>query len=153
MGIALLLHVLAATVWVGGMFFAYVCLRPVAAATLDAPHRLRLWADTLARFFPWVGLASALLLVTGFFMIFAVMGGIAAARPHVHAMMGLGIVMMLIAAHVWFAPLRRLRVAVAGGHWTDGGKALGQVRLLVAINLALGLLVVAIGSGGRYFFH
>lgn len=153
MGIALLLHVLAATVWVGGMFFAYVCLRPVAAATLDAPHRLRLWAGTLAAFFRWVWLAIALLLATGFFMIFAVMGGFAAARPHVHIMLGVGLLMMALVGHVYFAPLRRLRTAVAGGHWTDGGKALGQVRLLVGINLVLGLFVVAVGSGGRYFFH
>lgn len=153
MGIALLLHVLSATIWVGGMFFAYVCLRPAAAGALEPPLRLRLWADTLARFFRWVWLAAALLLLTGFFMMFAVMGGMKGAGPHVHLMLGGGIVMMLLAAHVYFAPLRRLRRAVADGHWTDGGKALGQVRVFVGINLALGLLVVAIGSGGRYLFN
>ena len=31
MGIALTLHLLAATIWVGGMFFAFVCLRSAAA--------------------------------------------------------------------------------------------------------------------------
>jgi uncharacterized membrane protein len=31
MGIALALHVLSAVVWVGGMFFAYLCLRPAVA--------------------------------------------------------------------------------------------------------------------------
>ena len=29
MGIALFLHILAAVIWVGGMFFAHVVLRPV----------------------------------------------------------------------------------------------------------------------------
>ena len=33
------LHVLAALIWVGGMFFAYVCLRPALAALLDAGSR------------------------------------------------------------------------------------------------------------------
>ena len=30
--IALAFHILGATVWVGGMFAAYVCLRPAAGA-------------------------------------------------------------------------------------------------------------------------
>lgn len=152
MGIALLLHVLSATLWVGGMFFAYVCLRPAALA-LEPAARLNLWADVLARFFRWVWLAVALLLFTGFWMIFQLPGGMKGVGPHVHWMLALGLLMMLLAAHVFFAPLRRLRRAVAESHWTDGGKALGQVRILVAVNLALGLVVVAIGSGGRYFFH
>ncbi len=33
---ALAFHILGATVWVGGMFAAYVCLRPAAGA-LDGP--------------------------------------------------------------------------------------------------------------------
>ena len=152
MGVALLLHVLSATVWVGGMFFAVVCLRP-AAAELEAAQRTRLWADVLARFYPWVWLAIALLLVTGLWMTFEVLGGLRSAGAHVHVMLAAGIVMMLLAAHVWFAPLKRLREAVAGSHWTDAGKRLHQVRIFMAVNLALGLLVVAIGSGGRYLFR
>jgi uncharacterized membrane protein len=152
MGIALLLHVLAATVWVGGMFFAFVCLRPAAAA-LEPDVRLKLWAAALAQFFRWVWLAVALLLVTGFWMIFQLPGGMKGVGPHVHLMLGIGVLMMLLAAHVYFAPLKRLRHAVAEAHWTDGGKALHQIRVLVGVNLALGLLVVAIASGGRYFLH
>ncbi len=45
------LHVLAATVWVGGMFFAWMVLRPAAVAMLQAPERLRLWTDVFRRFF------------------------------------------------------------------------------------------------------
>ena len=44
MGIALLLHLLGVVVWVGGMFFAYMALRPVAATVLGPPLRLGLWA-------------------------------------------------------------------------------------------------------------
>ncbi|NTV95532.1 MAG: hypothetical protein HGA75_08965, partial [Thiobacillus sp.] len=36
-------HVLATVVWVGGMFFAHQCLRPVVLAQLEPPQRLRLW--------------------------------------------------------------------------------------------------------------
>ncbi|MGH8443190.1 MAG: CopD family protein [Nevskiaceae bacterium] len=150
MGIALTLHLLAATVWVGGMFFAFVCLRP-AAAHLDPSHRMRLWADALTAFFRWVWICIAVLLATGLWMTFKVLGGFKGAGLHVHLMLGAGVLMMLLAAHVFFAPLRRLRAAVAASHWADAGKALGQVRALIAVNLLLGLAVVAIAGGGRYF--
>ncbi|MCX7168828.1 MAG: hypothetical protein NTY41_00670, partial [Proteobacteria bacterium] len=57
----LFLHLISVTVWVGGMFFAYVCLRPVVAAQLQPPQRLPLWAAVFARFFPWVWLAVVLI--------------------------------------------------------------------------------------------
>jgi len=151
-GIALTLHLLAATLWVGGMFFAFVCLRP-AAAGLDPAHRLKLWSDTLTAFFRWVWACIALLLGTGLWMIFGVLGGMQAVGPHVHLMLGAGVLMMLLAAHVYFAPLRRLRAAVAGSHWADAGKALGQIRVFIAVNLVLGLAVIAVASGGRYFLR
>ena len=51
--LALTFHILGAVVWVGGMFAAYVCLRPAAGA-LEAPQRLKLWRGFFAKFFPWV---------------------------------------------------------------------------------------------------
>lgn len=152
MGFALALHVLAATVWVGGMFFALVALRPAAAA-LPADARLRLSAATLTGFFHWVWTAAAVLLVTGLWMVLSVLGGFRAAGLHVHLMFGLGVLMMLLAAHVWFAPLRRLRLAAAGGHWTEAGRYLAQIRLFMGLSLALGLAVVALAAGGRYWFR
>ncbi|NIR59652.1 MAG: hypothetical protein GWO02_09080 [Gammaproteobacteria bacterium] len=151
MHLALALHALAAVVWVGGMFFAYMALRPAAGAVLEPPQRLPLWARTFGRFFPWVWAAVIALLATGYWMIFAGMGwGMAQAPVHVHIMQGLGILMMLIYLHVFFAPYRRLRRAVEAQDWPAGGKALGQIRVLVAINLVIGLIVVAVASGGRY---
>ena len=69
---------------------------------------------------------------------------------YVHAMLGLGILMMLIFLHVYFAPYARLRRAVAAQDWPAGGKALAQIRMLVGINTVIGLLTIAIASGGRY---
>ena len=54
--IAVLLHILGVVIWVGGMFFAYVALRPAAVQTLSPAQRLPLWAATFDRFFPWVWL-------------------------------------------------------------------------------------------------
>ncbi len=148
--VILALHLLSAVVWVGGMFFAYMALRPVAASQLEPPARLRLWAGVFSRFFPWVWLSIVLLLTTGYWMLFKLMGGMANAPLYVHLMNGLGIVMMLIFMHVYFAAYRRLRQAVAAEDWPSGGAKLAQIRLLVGINTILGLTVIAVAGGGRY---
>lgn len=149
MGIALLLHLLAAVVWVGGMFFAYVALRP-AAAQLEPPVRLTLWVGVFKRFFPWVFAAIVTLLLTGYWMVLSFFGGFDAVGMHVHLMIWAGYVMMLLFFHVFFAPFKRLKRAVAAEDWSAGGKSLAQIRVLIGINLSIGLVVVAIASGGRY---
>jgi len=150
MGLATAVHALFATIWVGGMFFAYTCLRPTLA-TVDAKLRTALWAQVLHRFFGFVFVAIIVLLGTGLHLIRA-LGGMAHVGTHVHIMLGLGIVMMLLALHVYFSPLRRLKLAVAAGDVPEAGRRLGQIRLFVGINLLLGLIVVLVASGGRYFF-
>ena len=149
MGIALLLHLLAAVVWVGGMFFAYVALRP-AAAQLEPPVRLTLWVGVFKRFFPWVFAAIVTLLLTGYWMVLSFFGGFDAVGMHVHLMIWAGYVMMLLFFHVFFAPFKRLKRAVAAEDWSAGGKSLAQIRVLIGINLSIGLVVIAIASGGRY---
>ncbi|HET7798116.1 CopD family protein [Nevskia sp.] len=150
MGLALAVHTLFAAIWVGGMFFAYVCLRPTLAG-IDPKTRTTLWAQVLHRFFGYVFVSAALLLGTGLHMIRG-LGGMANAGPHVHIMLTLGLVMMALAAHVWFAPLKRLKLAVKAGDVPEAGRRVGQIRIFVGINLLLGLTVIAIASGGRYFF-
>ncbi len=147
---ALVLHALAAVVWVGGMFFAHQVLRPAAAA-LDPRPRLLLWSRVLGRFFAWVIAAILLLLASGYAMVFAVFGGFARIGLHVNLMQGGGILMMLLFFHLYFAPWRRFRLAVGREDWAEGGRQLGQIRTIVTINLVLGLIVVAIGSSGRYW--
>ena len=150
MASAVLLHVIASVIWVGGMFFAYMVLRPVAAGQLEPPQRLPLWAGVFGRFFPWVWASIVVILASGFWIIFAVFGGMANVGMHVHLMLTLGILMMLIFLHVFFAPYGRLKRAVAAQDWPAGGKALAQIRVLVGINTLLGIVTIAIGAGGRY---
>jgi len=147
LGIALLLHLLGVVVWVGGMFFAYMALRPVAAAVLEPPQRLRLWTGVFGKFFPWVWLSIALILGSGFYMLMA-LGG-ASAPLYVLAMLVLGGGMMLIFAHVFFAAYKKLKRAVAEQAWPAGGAALGQIRMLIGINLSIGLITVAVAILGR----
>jgi uncharacterized membrane protein len=144
----LFLHVLSVVVWVGGMFFAYMALRPAAAQLLDPPQRLPLWAATLQRFFAWVWLAVALILLSGLAMIF-VYGGFASVRWNVHAMFALGIVMMVIFAQVYFVPFARLRRFTAAQEWKSAGAALAQIRMLVGTNLLIGLATIAVALLGR----
>lgn len=152
MSLALMLHALSAAVWVGGMFFAYMALRPVAAALLEPPLRLPLWSRTFGRFFPWVWAAIVLLLVTGYWMIFAVFGGMAHVGLHVHIMQGIGIVMMLLFVWLYFRLYRGgLNRALADDDLPRAGQYLTRIRHVVGINLVLGLIVVAVGSGGRYW--
>jgi uncharacterized membrane protein len=141
------LHVLGAVVWVGGMFFAYLALRPAAVKVLEPPHRLELWRETLARFFRWVWVAVAALLVTGLHMT-AALGGMRAPL-HALSMLVIGMVMMAIFAHVYFSPYRRLARAVTQRDWKAGGAALGWIRRLVGLNLLLGLIVITVATVGR----
>ncbi|KAF1048831.1 MAG: hypothetical protein GAK35_00097 [Herbaspirillum frisingense] len=143
--VAKFFHLLGLTIWVGGMFFAHMALRP-ALAVLQPPQRLVLMAAVLGGFFIWVWIAIALVLGSGLHMM-ALMGA-GHAPPYVHAMTGIGVVMMLIFGHIFFAPFRRLKLASAQQDWDRASRALGQIRMLVSVNLCLGLLTIAIGALG-----
>jgi len=147
--VAVIVHTLSAVVWVGGMFFALVMLRP-ATGPLDAAVRLELWGRVLGRFFAWVIVAIALLLASGYTMVFAVFGGFAGIGRNVQIMQGLGILMVLLFLHLYFAPWRRFRAALERRDHPAAARQLAQIRVIVTINLILGLITVAFGSSGRY---
>ena len=148
--IALILHVWSAVVWVGGMFFALILLRPASLLLQPAP-RLELWARVLGGFFTWVIAAIGLLLASGYAMVFGVYAGFRGVGLHVHIMQGVGIVMMLAFFHLYFAPWRRFRAALARQDLPGAARQLNQIRWIVTLNLFLGLFTVAVGSSGRYW--
>ena len=145
MQIALLLHLLADVVWIGGMFLAYMAVRPAAVEALEPPQRLKLWTGIFRRFFPWVWGAVAVLLGTGFFM----MGMLARVPLYVIVMTIIGIVMSAIFVYIYFVPFSALKRAVAAEDWKSGGAALGTIRMLVGTNLILGLINIAVAVLGR----
>lgn len=151
MGIAITLHILSVMIWVGGMFFAYLALRP-ALADQDALLRARLWVAVFQRFFPWVWGSIAVLLATGFYMILVNLGGFAQAPVFVHLMMGLGILMMLLFAHVFFAPYKRLRRAATANDEAATKKSLNLIRILIAVNLTLGVIIIIVAMTGTFSF-
>jgi uncharacterized membrane protein len=138
-----LLHVLATVVWVGGMFFAHQCLRPVALAQLEPPQRLALWRGVFGRFFPWVWVSVVLLTLSGQGIILLI-GGMAVVPVHVHVMVGIGYLMAAIYAYIFFVPYKALKQNVAAQIWPEAGVALNRIRALVGTNLSLGLLNIAL---------
>jgi len=150
MPLLIALHILAALVWVGGIFFAYMVLRP-SAGPLEPPARLAMWRRVFGRFFPWVWASIAILLISGYTMLFVHFGGFAGAGLHINVMQLTGIVMTLLFLHLYFAPWRRFSRAVEAGALQDAAKQLNQIRRIVAVNLVLGLLTVAVGASGRFW--
>jgi uncharacterized membrane protein len=138
-----LLHLLSAVIWIGGMFFAYMVLRPAAVDALQPPERLRLWDNVFHRFFNWVWGAAGLILASGFYMIYQ-FGGMAHVPPYIHVMMLLGLVMTSIYIYVFFACYVSLHLHVSKDRWKEAGEILGKIRKLVAVNLTLGLLTICV---------
>jgi uncharacterized membrane protein len=147
MQVARWLHVLGVVVWVGGMFFAHMALRPAAQA-LPPPQRLPLLAATLSRFVAWAGLAILMVVGNGVALI-GLAGGMGAVGAAVHAMTGLGLAMTAIYAWLVARPLPQLRAAVAAAHWQEAGAAMAGVRRLVGVNLVLGLVTLTLAMLGR----
>ena len=150
MALLIAIHVLAVVVWVGGMFFAYMVLRP-SAGPLEPEARLALWHRVFSRFFPWVWASVILLLASGYGMMFRYFGGFAGAPLYIHIMQGIGILMMLLFLHLFFAPWRRFGDAVERKHAPEAVKQLGQIRRVVGANLVLGLLTIIVGASGRFW--
>ena len=138
-GVLKALHVLCAIVWVGGMFFAYVVLRP-SLSVLEPPQRIALHGQIFRRFFLVIWHAMPLIVLSGFAMI-AALGGMANLRWNVNVMMLLGLIMSAIFLVIFFGPYRTFRAAPGPG-------PLDTIRKLIGVNLVLGLLIGVIAVLG-----
>ena len=148
--LALTFHVLGAVVWVGGMFAAYVCLRPAAGA-LEPPQRLALWRRFFAKFFPWVWVSLLLLLGSGYWMLLTTFGGFKGAPLYIHLMQGIGWLMVLLFLWLFHGPWLKFKRAVDAKDWPAAGAQIELIRQVIMVNLPLGLIVVVIGGTGRYW--
>ena len=144
------LHALAAIVWVGGMFFAHMVLRP-SLSEIQPPERLGLMDRVLSRFFLWVWVAVFALPATGYWRVMMEYGGFAGVGIHVHLMHGLGIAMIALFFYLYGGPYSRFHKAVADAEWETAGRNLASVRRIVGINLILGLITAVLGAAGAYW--
>jgi uncharacterized membrane protein len=142
------LHQLATLVWVGGMFFAHMALRPAAQEIVKPRDRLFLMCGVFRRFFPWVWVAILMLWGSGLWVFLAVLQ--TKVGLHVHAMMGIATVMTAVFVYLYAFPYRKLKTAIQQEDWPRAAAGLALIRRLIAANLALGLIAALAGSAGRY---
>lgn len=143
------IHLLSVIVWIGGMVFVQFFLRPALAA-LEPPERVRLLHAVLGRFFNAVLVAAGLTLFSGVWMIARmarqmVQAGVSFNMPLEWTVMALlGLLMVLIFGHIRFVLYKRLTRAVTQAAWPAGGAALASIRTWVAVNLAIGVVIVLV---------
>ena len=136
----LAVHVLCAVIWVGGMFFAYVVLRP-SVAVLEPIQRIALHTQVFRRFFLVIWHAMPLILLSGFTVLLVFDGGPAVAGWNVNLMMLLGLIMSAVFLLIVFGPYARFR------RTTDRNTAaasMDRIRKLIAVNLVLGIVTVVV---------
>jgi uncharacterized membrane protein len=139
-GWVLAIHVLCAVIWVGGMFFAYVVLRP-SLSVLEPIQRIALHTQVFRRFFLVIWHAMPLSLITGFAVLFGFYGGMAYVEWNVHLMLLLGLIMSAVFLLIFFGPYARFR------RTTDratAAAAIDRIRKLIAVNLVLGIVTVVV---------
>ena len=135
------LHLLCAVIWVGGMFFAYVVLRPSMTA-IEAPQRMLLNTRVFKKFFLVIWHAMPVILLTGFAMLVR-MGGMANLPWQIHAMMGLGLLMSAVFLAIFFGPYRQFRRTTDRNRMAS---SLNSIRKLIGVNLVLGLITVIVAG-------
>jgi len=138
----LTIHLLGTLVWVGGMFFAHMAMRQAAHELLDPPLRLPFLKRVLDRFFRWVWLSIAVIMVSGYWVFLLLFKG--EAGLYVHLMQGLGLVMTGLFCFVYFVPYRRMGLALEQQDIPAAATQMAMIRKVIGVNLILGLLTTVI---------
>ncbi len=146
--IAYTLHLLFAVLWVGGMAFALMALRP-ALAVLEPAQRMALMGGVHKRFFLIVWHAVVIVLLTGYWLLFGYYGGFRGVGWHVHLMHLTGILMAAVYVGIFTGPWKQMRLALAAGDTPRAAAANDRIRQLVLVNLILGLVTVGVAGWGR----
>ena len=139
-GWVLAIHVLCAVIWVGGMFFAYVVLRP-SLSVLEPMQRIALHTQVFRRFFLVVWHVMPLILISGFAVLFGFYGGMANVCWNIHVMMLLGLIMSAVFVLIVFGPYARFRRTTDR---TTAAACIDRIRKLIGINLLLGIVTVVV---------
>ena len=145
---AKLLHLIAGIVWMGGMTFMLFALRPAAMAMLEAQPRAVLMGEVFRRFYLLVLVAIVVLFTTGTHLYTATFRAakIATGNGSVplgwNVMLVLGITMMLVFGHIYFAGFKKYKRAVAAADWPLAAKAAKLIHTMKLLNFALGWLAI-----------
>lgn len=145
---AKLLHLIAGIVWMGGMTFMLFALRPAAVATLEAQPRAVLMSQVWQRFYALVLIAIVVLFATGThlytstFRAARMATGAGSVPLGWNVMLVLGVTMMLVFGHIYFAGFKKYKRAVAAADWPLAAKAGGLIHKMTLLNFALGWLAI-----------
>lgn len=150
--LVLALHTVASLVWVGGMFFALAILRP-SMPPLPPETAMALWRRVFERFFVWVWASILTLLGTGYGVVLFGYEGFSAIGMHIRIMQVTGLIMVGLFVWMWSIPWQTFRQAVDDGDHPTAAAAMKRIRLVVAINLPLGLFTAAIGATGSFWTY
>jgi len=145
---ARLLHELGVIIWVGGMFFANFALRPSVAKLEPPPQRLSLLLNVFTRFLLWAGASIVAVIASGVVLVI-MLGGMKSVGTSVHLMIALGLVMTVIYCVIVAGPYKRFRNTMSASDVPGAARAMARIRVLVAVNLALGLATVIVAVLGH----
>lgn len=142
-----LLHLAAGIVWMGGMAFMLLALRPAAISVLDAHHRNRLMGAVWGRFFIVVAVAIAVLFFSGMHLYTAIFRATRLATGEGGVPLGwnimvmLGLLMMLLFGHI-YGQYRRYRRGLRTNDNTLVLRAATQIHVWMLVNFILGWLAI-----------
>ncbi len=141
---AKLLHLIAGIVWMGGMTFMLFALRPAAMATIEPQPRAMLMGRVWQRFYAWVLVAIVVLFATGTHLYTATFRtakeatGTGSVPLGWNVMLVLGVTMMLVFGHIFFAGFKKYKRAVSGADWPLAAKAGALIQKMTLLNFVLG---------------
>ncbi|WP_130471478.1 hypothetical protein [Candidatus Magnetaquicoccus inordinatus] len=144
------LHILAATIWIGGMFFAHVFLRP-ATLQLEIEPRIDLWYGIFSRFFPWVWAIILILPLSGYALLHTTFANPNPAPTYIRIMQWLGWSMIFLFVFLFLAHFRNMAKMVKKRLLPEAAIYLNRIRIIVSINLFLGLVTIMVATTGRYW--
>ena len=147
--IALILHLVAINVWVGGTFFAIVILGR-AIKYMATAQQLLLWQLVLERFFIWAWVAVFILLTSGTWMVYSIYGGFDTIPVYIMLMGLIALLMISVFIYIYFFPYQQYKLLVQTNDVDSCVQKLAVIRFAGTINMILGLCVVVVIGSGPY---
>ena len=78
-------------------------------------------------------------------------GGFAGAPLYINLMQTLGLFMVALFVWMFHGAWLKFKRAVDAENWAVAGAQLNRIRVIIMVNMPLGLIVVAIGGSGRFW--
>lgn len=146
------LHILGATIWVGGLFMLVAIIWPsINQTVINHQAYLKASVDVLGMFIPWLIAASIMTIISGYVTLFGLYHGFKSAPLYIHIMAGFGFFMLLLVGHIIMSPWKRMHKALEEKAWDEVEKYLPKAKLFVWIGLVIGVIVLLVAGSGRYW--